>query len=134
MPVESDTGNRLPLPSELALDGTQQVSLCEVLDRVLNKGAVLVGEATISVADIDLIYLGLQVVLTSMETAAPRLPPRAGGIGRRHGHWKGEGKWTQPELARVESEALEDFARAMKVDTSLGPRPSGGQRRHEPAG
>jgi len=43
--------------------------LCEVLDRVLNKGVVLVGEATISVADIDLIYVGLQVVLTSIETA-----------------------------------------------------------------
>jgi hypothetical protein len=40
-----------------------------VLDRVLNKGAVVVGEITISVADIDLIYLGLQVVLTSIEKA-----------------------------------------------------------------
>ena len=29
----------------------------------------MVGEATISVADIDLIYLGLQIVLTSIETA-----------------------------------------------------------------
>ena len=46
----------------------EQVSLCEALDRVLNKGAVVVGEMTISVADIDLIYLGLQVVLTSIET------------------------------------------------------------------
>ncbi len=47
----------------------QQVSLCEALDRVLNKGAVIVGEVTISVADIDLVYLGLQAVLTSVETA-----------------------------------------------------------------
>jgi hypothetical protein len=69
MPVESTTGNRPTLSSQLALDDTQQVALCEVLDRVLNKGVVLAGEATISVADIDLIYLGLQVVLTSMETA-----------------------------------------------------------------
>ena len=46
----------------------KRVSLCEALDRVLNKGAVVVGEVTISVADIDLIYLGLQVVLTSIET------------------------------------------------------------------
>ncbi|MBI3265211.1 MAG: gas vesicle protein, partial [Acidobacteria bacterium] len=30
-----------------------RVSLCEALDRVLNKGAVVVGELTISVADID---------------------------------------------------------------------------------
>jgi hypothetical protein len=41
----------------------------EVLDRVLNKGVILIGEVGIPVADIDLIYIGLQVVLTSMETA-----------------------------------------------------------------
>jgi len=52
-----------------ALSAREQVSLCEALDRVLNKGAVVVGEVKISVADIDLIYLGLQVVLTSIETA-----------------------------------------------------------------
>jgi gas vesicle structural protein len=52
----------------LALNDAARVSLCELLDRVLNKGIVVVGEATISVADIDLVYLGLQVVLTSIET------------------------------------------------------------------
>lgn len=47
----------------------EQISLCEMLDRVLNKGVVVAGEIVISVADIDLIYLGLQVMLTSVETA-----------------------------------------------------------------
>ena len=47
----------------------EHVTLCEVLDRILNKGAVIVGDVMISVADIDLIYLGLQVILTSVETA-----------------------------------------------------------------
>ena len=51
------------------LDAKEHVSLCETLDRVLNKGAVIVGDVMISVADIDLIYLGLQVILTSVETA-----------------------------------------------------------------
>jgi len=51
------------------LDDSDDLSLCEALDRVLNKGAVVVGEVTISVANIDLIYLGLQLVLTSIETA-----------------------------------------------------------------
>lgn len=45
------------------------VSLAEVLDRVLNKGAVAVGEVVISVSGIDLIYLGLNLVLTSVESA-----------------------------------------------------------------
>ena len=51
------------------LDEKEHISLCEVLDRVLNKGAVIVGDVMISVADVDLIYLGLQVILTSVETA-----------------------------------------------------------------
>ena len=51
------------------LDGTEHITLCEALDRILNKGAVVVGELTISVADVDLIYLGLQLILTSIETA-----------------------------------------------------------------
>ena len=47
----------------------ERVSLCETLDRILNKGAVVVGEVTLAVADIDLIFLGLQLILTSVETA-----------------------------------------------------------------
>jgi len=50
-------------------DEKEHVSLCEALDRILNKGAVIVGDVMISVADIDLVYLGLQVILTSVETA-----------------------------------------------------------------
>ena len=45
------------------------VSLAEVLDRVLTKGAVVSGEVVISVAGIELVYLGLNLVLTSIETA-----------------------------------------------------------------
>ena len=45
------------------------LSLLETLDHVLNRGLVIAGEITISVADIDLIYLGLNVILSSVETA-----------------------------------------------------------------
>lgn len=66
--------NYRPIPTrtaiELDLGDHEQVTLCEVLDRVLNKGLVVAGEVTISVADIDLLYLGLQLVLTSIETGA----------------------------------------------------------------
>lgn len=44
-----------------------EVSLLELADRLINKGVVLTGEATISVAGVDLIYLGLNVVLTAVE-------------------------------------------------------------------
>ncbi len=50
-------------------DEIQRVSLCEALDRILNKGAVVSGELTIAVANVDLLYLSLQLVLTSVETA-----------------------------------------------------------------
>ena len=41
----------------------------ELLDRVLNTGVVLVGDVTITVADIELVYLRLQLLLSSAETA-----------------------------------------------------------------
>ena len=47
----------------------QRISLCETLDRVLNTGVVVHGDITISVANIDLIYIGLRALLTSVETA-----------------------------------------------------------------
>ena len=45
------------------------VSLLELLDRLLDKGVVLTGDVTLSVADVDLVYLGLRVLLSSVETA-----------------------------------------------------------------
>ena len=69
MPLEGNPGNRQAPVLDLALDDRERVSLCEVLDRVLHKGVVVVGDLTISVADVDLIYLGLRAVLTSIETA-----------------------------------------------------------------
>lgn len=45
------------------------VSLLETLDHVLNRGLVIAGEITISVADIDLIFIGLNVLVSSVETA-----------------------------------------------------------------
>ena len=60
---------RMNASAQTSLLDDEHISLCETLDRVLNKGVVVVGEVVISVADIDLIYLGLQLVLTSVETA-----------------------------------------------------------------
>ena len=44
-------------------------TLVELLDRLLNTGVVLVGDLNISVADVELICLRLQLLLTSAETA-----------------------------------------------------------------
>lgn len=52
------------------------LSLLETLDHVLNRGLVIAGEITIAVADIDLIFLGLNVMLSSVETAQEVLRKR----------------------------------------------------------
>jgi gas vesicle structural protein len=71
-----------PFTPELAELGEERcASICEVLDRVLNKGAVVVGEITISVANVDLLYLGLQLVLTSVQTARETMNGAPGGSG-----------------------------------------------------
>jgi len=46
----------------------KDISLIEALDRVLERGVIIAGDLTISVADVDLIYVGLKVLLSSVET------------------------------------------------------------------
>jgi hypothetical protein len=50
----------------------QQVSLVDVLDRVLGKGVVIRGQVTLSVADIDLVFLDLALLVAAVDTAARR--------------------------------------------------------------
>ncbi|MBK9709793.1 MAG: gas vesicle protein [Kouleothrix sp.] len=60
---------------------SHDLSLLEVLDRALNKGIVIWGDLTLSVADVDLIYVGLKALLCSVDTAdrmrAAALEPRS---------------------------------------------------------
>ncbi|HKE59051.1 MAG TPA: gas vesicle protein [Pyrinomonadaceae bacterium] len=58
---------------------TSDLSLLETLDHVLNRGLVIAGEITISVADIDLIFLGLNVLVSSVEKAHEVLREREQG-------------------------------------------------------
>jgi hypothetical protein len=44
-------------------------SLVELINRVLDRGVVITGDITLSVAGVDLVYLGLSAVLTSVSTA-----------------------------------------------------------------
>ena len=59
----------------IALTGAsdQDVSLLDILDHVLNAGVVIHGSLVISLAGVDLVYVGLNVVLTSVETALRNL-------------------------------------------------------------
>jgi gas vesicle structural protein len=55
--------------SLLVQDGDGDISLLDILDHVLNAGVVIHGSLVISLAGVDLVYIGLNVVLTSVETA-----------------------------------------------------------------
>lgn len=48
---------------------TEQLVLGDLLNHVLDKGVVIGGTVTISIADIDLLVLDLRLLLTSVETA-----------------------------------------------------------------
>ncbi len=50
-------------------------SLAEVLDRILHRGVSLEGNLTISVADVDLLYLDLRLLLAAVDTVWPEGRP-----------------------------------------------------------
>ena len=53
----------------------EELTLLELVDRLLDKGVVLTGDVTLSVADVDLVYVGLRVLISSVDAAQ-----RAGAI------------------------------------------------------
>ena len=68
--------DRVLIESDVEQLEQADLSLLETLDHVLNRGMVIAGEITISVADIDLVFLGLNVLLSSVETAQEVLRKR----------------------------------------------------------
>jgi hypothetical protein len=49
----------------------RQVALIDLLDRLLNGGAVLTGDLVLSVADIDLVHINLRAVIRSITSEEP---------------------------------------------------------------
>lgn len=54
-----------------------RVSLCEALDRVLDRGVFVTGELVVGIADVELIYVGLTLTVASVDTALGRKPDAA---------------------------------------------------------
>lgn len=50
------------------LQKKKDITLLDVLDRALHKGVIIGGDLVISVADVDLLYVGIKVLLSSIET------------------------------------------------------------------
>jgi gas vesicle structural protein len=62
-----------PIVVDTTGDAFDEISLLDILDHVLNAGVVIHGSVVISLAGVDLVYLGLNVVLTSVETALRKM-------------------------------------------------------------
>jgi Gas vesicle protein len=57
----------------------REVALVDLVDRLLGGGVVIAGDITLSVADVDLVYVGLRALVTSVATAEEKnLLPRMG--------------------------------------------------------
>jgi hypothetical protein len=54
----------------------QDVALVDLLDRLLGGGVVIAGDITLSVAGVDLVYVGLRALVTSVATAEEKQLPR----------------------------------------------------------
>jgi hypothetical protein len=47
---------------------THEVALVDLVDRLLDGGVVIHGDITLAVADVDLLYVGLRALISSVET------------------------------------------------------------------
>jgi Gas vesicle protein len=59
----------------------REVALVDLVDRLLAGGVVIGGDLTLSIADVDLVYVGLRALITSVATADEMglsLPPAKG--------------------------------------------------------
>jgi hypothetical protein len=65
---------------DLILDTSEDATLLDMLDRLLNKGVVVGGDVVLGVAGVDLVYLRLSALLSAVD----RVFSQTGGPKRRH--------------------------------------------------
>ncbi len=52
-----------------SLASSREVTLVDLVDRLLGGGVVIAGDITLAVADIDLVHVSLRALVASVETA-----------------------------------------------------------------
>jgi hypothetical protein len=63
--------NRAPVPEARQIIEQADASLLDIVDHVLNQGVVITGDIVLGLANVDLIYLGLSVVLCAADRVKP---------------------------------------------------------------
>ena len=90
-------------------DDDRAVPVVELLDRLLETGACISGDLLLSVAGIDLVWVGLRSIIASVETARPRdsgVPGQWGASSGRTALSRSQSLSTTPGLSG--SEAMRD--------------------------
>jgi Gas vesicle protein len=54
------------------VNGTREVALVDLLDRLLAGGVVLTGDLTLAIADVDLVHVSLRALIASIEAGQER--------------------------------------------------------------
>jgi hypothetical protein len=84
-------------------DSYRDVTLVELVDRILDKGVILSGDITLSVAGIDLVYVSLRALLASVETAA---------AARRDSLERGQTREALPAYRQTDDLSLRDHTQS----------------------
>jgi hypothetical protein len=63
-------------PGEVA---SERIALVDLLDRVLGTGVVVTGDVTLSIAEVDLVHLSLQAIISSVRARATQQPEVGAG-------------------------------------------------------
>ena len=51
------------------VDQEREITLLDILDSVVDKGVVIKGDILISIANVNLIYLDLRILISAVQTA-----------------------------------------------------------------
>jgi gas vesicle structural protein len=71
---ELDRGGAMrEVPARARARREREVSLLDLVDRLLDGGVVVHGDITLAVADVDLVYVGLRALIASVESVEPSL-------------------------------------------------------------
>ena len=65
----------------------KSITLCDAIDRLLNKGVVVTGDITVSVAGVDLLCIGLRGIVMAVD-ALEELPPSLSHGTRPRAPWR----------------------------------------------
>jgi len=109
------------MSSRAAVLSRPQVDLSELLDRILGTGVVAAGDVTLSVAGVELVYLNLRALLSSVETLEEEGIPFQvnGGSGVEHG----PGRLSPANGNRAEAPARAGTARPQHTGLPAASKP-----------